>query len=167
MNNKNLYNEKIKKCSSNTGYYRNGFCTTGSNDLGKHTVCAKMDEEFMNYTKSKGNNLYSVVKPNENWCLCEERWNEAYNNGKAPKVIIDATNNKTKKNIQKKIFSNIKRGGKTKKQFLYNPNDPKKSFDVYIDKDPSDTIPIKYTTVDDVKKTIKNLESLYKKDKYS
>ena len=54
-----------------------------------------------------------------------------------------------------------------KKQFLYNPNDPKKSFDVYIDKDPSDTIPIKYTTVQDVKNTIKKLEKLYKTGKYS
>ena len=56
---------------------------------------------------------------------------------------------------------------KTKKQFLYNPDNPKKSFDVYIDKDPSDTIRIKYTTVQDIKKTIKKLESLYKNDKYS
>ncbi len=54
-----------------------------------------------------------------------------------------------------------------KKQFLYNPNDPKKSFDVYIDKDPSDTISIKYTTVQDVKNTIKKLEKLYKTEKYS
>ena len=54
-----------------------------------------------------------------------------------------------------------------KKQFLYNPNDPKKSFDVYIDKDPSDTIPIKYTTVQDVKNTIKKLEKLYKTGEYS
>lgn len=56
---------------------------------------------------------------------------------------------------------------KTKKQFLYNPNDPKKSFDVYIDKNPKDTIHIKYTTTDDVKKTIYKLESLYKHKKYS
>ena len=58
---------------------------------------------------------------------------------------------------------------KTKKkslQFLFNPNNPKKSFDVYIDKNPSDTIPIKYTTVEDVKNTIINLEQLYKADKY-
>ena len=53
------------------------------------------------------------------------------------------------------------------KQFLYNPDDPKKSFDVYIDKDPSDTISIKYTTVHDVKNTIKKLERLYKTKKYS
>jgi hypothetical protein len=51
---------------------------------------------------------------------------------------------------------------KTRKQFLYNPDDPKKSFDVYIDKDPSDTIHIKYTTVQDVKDTIHKLEQLYK-----
>lgn len=55
---------------------------------------------------------------------------------------------------------------KTQRRFLYNPNNPKKSFDVYIDKDPSDTIPIKYTTVEDVRKTIDTLEKLYKSKKY-
>ena len=56
---------------------------------------------------------------------------------------------------------------KTKKQFLFNPDDPKKSFDVYIDKNPKDTIHIKYTTVEDVENTIDNLESLYKNKKYT
>ena len=60
-----------------------------------------------------------------------------------------------------------KKRKKTKKQFLYNPDNPKKSFDVYIDKNPKDTISIKYTTVDDVKRTIQKLEKLYKKGKYS
>jgi hypothetical protein len=55
---------------------------------------------------------------------------------------------------------------KTRKRFLYNPQNPKKSFDVYIDKDPSDTIPIKYTTLNDVKQTIDRLERLYKTKKY-
>ena len=78
---------------------------------------------------------------------------------------------KNKKKITKKRRKRKKRGGskkktKKKKQFLYNPDDPKKSFDVYIDKDPSDTIPIKYTTIDDVKKTIRKLERLYKNGKY-
>tara|TARA_Y100001936_G_C16065743_1_gene667101 strand:- start:467 stop:874 length:408 start_codon:yes stop_codon:yes gene_type:complete len=59
-----------------------------------------------------------------------------------------------------------KRTRKTKKQFLYNPNNPKKSFDVYIDKNPNDTIPIKYTTINDVKNTIKKLERLFKTKKY-
>ena len=58
-------------------------------------------------------------------------------------------------------------GGKKKKQFLYNPNNPKKSFDVYIDKNPSDTIHIKYTTMEDIKKTIRKLERLYKQHKYT
>mgnify|MGYP003144090237 CR=1 FL=1 len=53
-----------------------------------------------------------------------------------------------------------------KKEFLFNPDNPKKSFDVYIDKNPKDTIPIKYTTVQDVKDTINKLEKLYKSDKY-
>lgn len=65
-----------------------------------------------------------------------------------------------------KTLRRSRRTNKTKKRFLYNPNNPKKSFDVYIDKDPSDTIPIKYTTVDDVKDTIDRLESLYKTKKY-
>ena len=55
----------------------------------------------------------------------------------------------------------------SKKQFLYNKDDPSSSFNVYIDKDPSDTIPIKYTTEKDVENTIKKLEKLYKTDKYS
>ena len=54
-----------------------------------------------------------------------------------------------------------------KRQFLFNPNDPKKSFDVYIDKNPNDTIPIKYSSVDDVINTIKNLERLFKTKQYS
>ena len=58
------------------------------------------------------------------------------------------------------------KGSKTRRQFLYNPNNPKKSFNVYIDKNPKDTIPIKYKSVEDVKDTIIRLESLYKNKKY-
>ena len=61
----------------------------------------------------------------------------------------------------------LKHGGSKKQQFLFNPNNPDKSFDVYIDKNPDDTIPIKYTTIQDVKDTIKKLEKLYKNKKYS
>jgi hypothetical protein len=65
----------------------------------------------------------------------------------------------------KKKNKNLK--NKTKKQFLFNPGNPKKSFDVYIDKNPRDTINIKYTTVEDVKNTIDKLEKLYKNKKYT
>ena len=76
---------------------------------------------------------------------------------------------KNKQNNKKtrKVKKSQKQQKQQKQQFLYNPNDPKTSFDVYIDKDPSDTIPIKYTTIDDVKTTIKKLEKLYKTNKYS
>jgi hypothetical protein len=70
--------------------------------------------------------------------------------------------NKTNKNPKNKNLKN-----KTKKQFLFNPKNPKKSYDVYIDKNPRDTISIKYTTVEDVKNTIEKLEKLYKNNKYS
>jgi len=63
--------------------------------------------------------------------------------------------------------NNKKPKNKTKKQFLYNPRNPKKSFDVYIDKNPKDTIHIKYTTIEDVENTIDKLEKLYKSKKYS
>ena len=69
--------------------------------------------------------------------------------------------NKTKKISKKKHTKN------TRKQFLFNPENPKKSFDVYIDKNPKDTIKIKYTTLEDVKNTIDKLEKLYKKKKYT
>ena len=75
---------------------------------------------------------------------------------------------KTRKIKRKTRKTRKKRKRKTRKnkQFLYNPNNPKKSFDVYIDKNPKDTIPIKYTTVKDVKNTIKKLEKLFKTKKY-
>jgi hypothetical protein len=74
------------------------------------------------------------------------------------------------KHNTKKLKNKTKRQknkNKTKKQFLFNPTNPKKSFDVYIDKNPKDTIHIKYTTMDDVKNTIHKLENLYKNKKYT
>lgn len=71
-----------------------------------------------------------------------------------------------KNNINTKKLNKLRKN-KTNKQFLYNSHNPKKSFDVYIDKNPKDTIHIKYTTLDDVKNTIKSLEKLYKNKKYT
>ena len=72
----------------------------------------------------------------------------------------------TKKHNTKLTKKNTNSKNKTKKQFFFNPENPKKSFDVYIDKDPTDTINIKYTTLEDVKNTIDKLEKLYKNKKY-
>ena len=166
---KNILGKPIQKCSVRplTGFYRDGYCMTGPEDLGTHTVCAKMDRRFLDFTAKQGNDLSSVVTPGDSWCLCQDRYLESYKHGYAPKVIKSATNMRTKAKIRKLI--NKQKGGTSKtkkKQFLFNPDSPKKSFDVYIDKDSTDTIPIKYTRVKDVKQTIKKLERLYKKGKY-
>ena len=106
----NVFGEALKSCSMfpRTGYYRNGYCVTGPADKGTHTVCAKIDDKFLKYTKSRGNNLEGVVKPGKKWCICENRWMEAYKNGKAPDVVLNATNQKIRKNTLQKIF-NMKR----------------------------------------------------------
>ena len=83
---KNIKNNTLKKCSINplTGYNRDGYCRTDAFDNGSHLVCAKMDKSFLNYTASKGNVLSSVVKPGDKWCICQDRYYEAYQNNKAP-----------------------------------------------------------------------------------
>lgn len=85
------------------------------------------------------------------------------------KIQIRQNKRKTMKKYKNKENNKNenKRNKKTRNRFLYHPNNPKKSFDVYIDKNPKDTIHIKYTTVEDVKNTIRNLERLYKNKKYS
>ena len=80
-----------------TGFYRDGYCMTGEEDTGTHTVCAKMTKSFLDYTATKGNDLSSVVKPGDKWCLCQYRWLEAFKDGKSPPVIARATNKRTKK----------------------------------------------------------------------
>ncbi len=167
---KNIDGTTLQPCSFHpvTGYQRKGYCYHSKEDAGKHLVCAKMDKRFLNYTKSKGNDLSRVVREGDNWCLCEDRYYQAYKAGKAPKVIRNATHSKVLKPIRNTIRRSVKGGKKTRKQtFLYHPDNPDKSFDVYIDKNPKDTIPIQYTTVTDVKKTIQKLEKLYKTGKYS
>jgi uncharacterized protein (DUF2237 family) len=170
----NLYNKPLKVCSTNpvTGYNRSGYCSTDMFDSGSHLICAKMNKRFLESTKKDGNDLttpgisFPGLKSGDRWCLCQDRWYQAYKKGKAPKVIKTATNSKIRKEYKDIILKKTIKGG-SKKQLLFNPDDPKKSFDVYIDKDPSDTIPIKYTTIQDVKRTIRKLERLFKEGKYS
>jgi hypothetical protein len=93
---KNLYGEKLKACSTKpmTGFYRDGYCRTGDDDTGSHTVCARVTEEFLEFTKSMGNNL-DMLEPGDKWCLCAKRWEEANNEGVAPEMIKSSTNIKT------------------------------------------------------------------------
>jgi uncharacterized protein (DUF2237 family) len=93
---KNLYGEKLKACSTKpmTGFYRDGYCRTGDNDTGSHTVCARVTEEFLEFTKSMGNNL-DMLEPGDKWCLCAKRWEEANKEGVEPEMIKSSTNIKT------------------------------------------------------------------------
>ncbi len=85
-----------------TGFYRDGVCNTGPQDHGTHVVCAVMTEEFLQFTKSRGNDLSTPIpmyrfpglKPGDGWCLCALRWKEAYDAGHAPPVILEATHEK-------------------------------------------------------------------------
>ena len=93
----NVNNEELQICGTNpmTGYDRSGYCYMDPSDRGTHTVCATMTDEFLDFTKGKGNDLSSVVKPGQNWCLCALRWKEAHDNGKAPPVILESSHYKT------------------------------------------------------------------------
>lgn len=99
---KNVLGEELKIASLKplTGFYRDGFCSTGSADLGTHVVAAVMTDAFLNYSKSNGNELISPnlkygfpgLKSGDVWCLCANRWKEALKVGVAPPVILSATN---------------------------------------------------------------------------
>ena len=98
---KNVLGTKLEICCTSpmTGFYRDGFCTTGGQDVGMHVVCAQVTEEFLQYTKSKGNDLstpapyfnFPGLKPGDCWCLCAARWQEALEAGVAPTVVLEAT----------------------------------------------------------------------------
>lgn len=105
MENKNIFGQPLIACSTNplTGYFRDGCCNSDNTDAGVHTVCIVATEDFLTFSKTIGNDLstpipeYSFpgVKPGEKWCLCALRFKEAYENNTAPKVVLEATNEKT------------------------------------------------------------------------
>ena len=98
---KNVLGGKLEACCTSpmTGFYRNGSCDTGTEDTGVHVVCAQVTEEFLSFTKTRGNDLstpsptssFPGLKPNDKWCLCASRWKEALDAGVAPPVILSAT----------------------------------------------------------------------------
>jgi uncharacterized protein len=98
---KNVIDGNLEVCCNSpmTGFYRDGFCRTGGQDFGSHVVCAQVTSEFLEFTKSQGNDLSTPVpdfnfpglKPGDRWCLCASRWQEALEAGVAPPVILSAT----------------------------------------------------------------------------
>ena len=97
----NVFQEPLESCSDDpiTGFYRDGCCNTSADDLGSHTVCIQATQQFLEYSRFKGNDLstpipefqFPGVKPGDRWCLCAARWWEAYNQGMAPRVYLRKT----------------------------------------------------------------------------
>lgn len=91
-----------------TGFHRDGCCRTGPEDRGIHSVCARMTEEFLAYSRSKGNDLstpapahgFPGLVPGDGWCLCAARWKEAFEAGVAPPVVLEATHEDTLKVVE-------------------------------------------------------------------
>ena len=97
----NVLGGALLSCSQSplTGYFRNGCCDTGPDDVGSHTVCAVMTAEFLAFSRAAGNDLstprpeydFSGLRPGDRWCLCAPRWAEALEAGAAPAVLLEAT----------------------------------------------------------------------------
>ena len=91
----------LEPCSTSpvTGFYRDGCCNTGREDVGLHTVCAVMTSEFLAFSKASGNDLstpmpqygFAGLKAGDRWCLCASRWKEALDADAAPLVVLEAT----------------------------------------------------------------------------
>ncbi len=98
----NVLGGQLKICSEVplTGFYRNGCCHTGPEDTASHTVCAVMSDDFLCFSQAVGNDLstprpeydFSGLKAGDRWCLCAARWEQARLAGKAPKIVLEATN---------------------------------------------------------------------------
>ncbi|HET7085634.1 MAG TPA: DUF2237 domain-containing protein [Rhizomicrobium sp.] len=98
---RNVFGEPLQSCSTApmTGFFRNGCCDTGEDDLGSHTVCVVMTDRFLEFSKSRGNDLstarpqfgFAGLKAGDRWCLCAPRWQEAFEAGQAPRVVLSAT----------------------------------------------------------------------------
>jgi uncharacterized protein len=98
---KNVLGEPLVPCGMDpvTGYFRDGRCNTGPHDIGRHVVCVRVSAGFLQFSKSRGNDLttprpdlgFPGLKPGNQWCLCAARWQEALEAGRAPPVVLSAT----------------------------------------------------------------------------
>ncbi|HSR59712.1 MAG TPA: DUF2237 domain-containing protein [Robiginitalea sp.] len=101
---RNVLGGALGSCCSQpmTGFYRDGYCRTGPGDSGSHVVCAIMTDAFLEFTRSRGNDLiapmpyfqFPGLRAGDRWCLCARRWKEAYEAGFAPQVVLEATHEK-------------------------------------------------------------------------
>ena len=97
----NVFDEPLLSCSESpvTGFFRDGCCNTSDEDFGSHTVCVEVTQDFLDYSRFRGNDLstpmpdfgFPGLQAGDRWCLCASRWLEAYEQGMAPKIFITRT----------------------------------------------------------------------------
>ena len=114
---KNVLGASLEVCGTKpmTGFFRDGCCNTGAGDVGTHTVCAIVDDTFLEFSARMGNDLitprpeygFEGLKSGDHWCLCALRWEEARLAGCAPRVKITSTNMKTLEYIQLEHLKNL------------------------------------------------------------
>ena len=102
---KNVLGGELQSCCKfpMTGFYRDGYCNTGVEDAGMHTVCIRLTDEFLKFSKAAGNDLstptpefdFPGLIAGDQWCLCALRWQEAFENGAAPDVVLESTHEAT------------------------------------------------------------------------
>ena len=102
---RNVFGDPIESCSMapRTGFTRSGSCESGPEDVGVHSVCVQVTADFLAFSRKQGNDLSTPVpqfafpglKPGDRWCLCAARWQEAFEAGMAPKVVLRATHRRT------------------------------------------------------------------------
>lgn len=97
----NVLGTELQPCSYDpmTGYYRTGCCENRGDDPGLHTVCARVTDDFLEFSRSRGNDLvtpmpqygFAGLRPGDQWCVCATRWKEAFDAGRACGVVLEAT----------------------------------------------------------------------------
>ncbi len=111
----NIYDEPLESCSDDpvTGFYRDGCCNTGKGDHGSHTVCVRVNQSFLDYSRSQGNDLttpapahgFPGLKEGDKWCLCAARWLEAHEADCAPRVYVRSTHKRALEIIPMSVLS--------------------------------------------------------------
>jgi uncharacterized protein (DUF2237 family) len=119
---RNVLGGPLEPCcfAPRTGYFRDGFCRTDAHDHGSHTVCAEMTEEFLEFTRSRGNDLstphpafgFPGLRPGDRWCLCASRWREAYEAGCAPSVVLEACHERALTIVSIEALQELSIGGR-------------------------------------------------------
>lgn len=110
----NVRGGELQPCSHDpvTGFYRNGYCQTGPDDRGAHVVCARVTQDFLEFSKQQGNDLmtprpefgFDGLKEGDKWCLCASRWLEALETGVAPPIDLDATHESLRTYIDREVL---------------------------------------------------------------